>query len=101
MITQIDPDKFANASTVQIESNAANPWLALDEIEEWAAAHGFVRTSEYHPRTVLVNGERRFRGICYRVTEEERAASEQAHQDMIARGDALRHAGGAREGTGG
>jgi hypothetical protein len=99
MITRIDPDNFASASTVQIESNAGNPWLALEEIEEWAAAHGFVRTSEYHPRAVLVNGERRFRGICYRVTEEERAAIEQAHQDMIVRGDALRHIGVAQEGT--
>lgn len=89
MITRVDPPQFADAATVQLDSDAPNAWLALDEIEAWAAAHGFVRTSEYQPRQVLVGGERRFRGICYRITEEERAAIEESHRRMIDRGDAL------------
>lgn len=89
MITRIDPPKFGNVSTVQVESDAGNPWLAIDEIETWAAENGFVRTSEYHPRQVLVDGRRRFRGICYRISEEERSAVEDAHRRMIERGDAL------------
>ncbi len=90
MITRIDPDNFVSVSTVQVESDAGNPWLALAEIEDWAAAHGFVRTSEYHPRPVLVEGRRRFRGICFRLTEEDHAALDRAHQQMIERGDDLR-----------
>lgn len=89
MIKRIDPADFANVSTVQVDSDVGNPWLAIDEIENWAADHGFVRTSEYHPRQVLVEGRRRFRGICYRMTDEERAAIEQSHRQMIERGDAL------------
>lgn len=90
MITRIDPEDVTNVSTVQIESDAGNPWLALDEIETWAAENGFVRTSEYHPRQVLVEGKRRFRGVCYRISEEERAAMELAQRQMIDRGNALR-----------
>lgn len=101
MITRTDPDDFANASTVQVESDAGNHWLALSEIEEWAAAHGFVRTSEYHPRPVLVEGRRRFRGICFRLTEEDRAAVEQAHRQMIERGDDLRRVARAPEAVNG
>jgi hypothetical protein len=71
MITRIDPADFKNASTVQLDSDAGNPWLALDEIEEWASANGFVRTAVFHPRQVLIDGRRRFRGICYRLLAEE------------------------------
>ena len=92
MITRVEPSDFSNAATVQVESDAGNPWLALDEIETWAAEYGFVRTSEYHPRQVLVAGRRRFRGICYRMTEEEHAALELAHEHMIARGQAVTNA---------
>jgi len=90
MITKIDPPDFDKASTVQIDSDAGNPWLAVDEIENWAAHRGFVRTSEYHPRQVLVEGHRRFRAICYRISDEERAAMELAHRQMTERGDRLR-----------
>ena len=90
MITRIDPPDHGNASTVQIDSDAGNPWLAIDEIETWAAENGFVRTSEYHPRPVLIDGHRRYRGICYRISDEERAALELAHRQMTERGDRLR-----------
>jgi hypothetical protein len=92
MITKIDPPNFDAASSVQIDSDAGNPWLAIDEIETWAADHGFVRTSEYHPRVVLIDGRRRFRATCYRMSEEEVSAIEQAQQRMIDRGDAFRRA---------
>jgi hypothetical protein len=90
MITRIDPKEFANASTVQLDSDAGNPWLAISEIEDWARQNGFVRTSEYQPRMVLIEGLRRYRCICYRISPEEREALEQSHQKMIDRGEALR-----------
>jgi hypothetical protein len=90
MITRVDPPDFDNASTLQIDSDECDPWLAIDEIENWAAMKGFVRTSEYQPRQVLVEGRRRFRAICYRVSDEERAAVELAQRQMIERGDQLR-----------
>lgn len=100
VITRIDPADFSHASTVQVESDVGNPWLALDEIEDWAAGHGFVRTSEYHPRQVLVDGQRRFRTVCYRMSDEELEAIEDAQRRMTERGDRLRgtvrhYAGGA------
>jgi len=90
MITQIDPKDFSTASTVQVDSDAGNPWLALDEIETWAAQNGFVRTSEYHARQVLVSGRRLYRAVCYRISDEERAALEQAQSQMSKRAEALR-----------
>lgn len=90
VITRIDPPDYDHASTVQVDSDVGNAWLALDEIEGWAAEKGFVRTSEYQPRQVLVDGQRRFRAICYRISDEERAAMELSQQQMIERGDQLR-----------
>lgn len=90
MITRIDPPDYKSTSTVQLDSDAGNPWLAIDEIETWAAQHGFVRTSEYHPRQVLVEGHRRFRAVCYRISDEERAAIEISQRRMTERGDVLR-----------
>src|SRR2546425_680292 len=57
-ITLIDPPDFRNASTVQVDSDADDPWLAVDEIESWAEKNEFVRTAEYHPRQVLIDGRR-------------------------------------------
>jgi hypothetical protein len=90
MITKIDPPDFGNSSTVQVDSDADNPWLAMEEIESWAIEKGFVLTSEFHPRAILIDGHRRFRAICYRISDEERAAMEFAHRQMIERGDRLR-----------
>lgn len=90
MITRIDPADYVQASTVQVESDAASPWTALEEIEDWAAANGFVRTSEYQPRQVLAAGGRRFVGICYRLSAGEAAALEASQQRMVERGEALR-----------
>lgn len=90
MITRIDPSEYSNASTVQVDSDAGNAWLAIEEIENWAAEHQFVRTSEFHPRQVLVDGHRQFRSICYRISPEERAAMELSQRQMVERGEALR-----------
>jgi hypothetical protein len=90
MITRVDPPDFIDASTVQVDSDASDPWLAVADVEQWAQQNGFVRTSEYQLRQVLINNQRRFRGICYRISVEERAAIELAHRRMIDRGDALR-----------
>src|SRR5688500_16219300 len=91
-ITLIDPPDFQNASTVQIDSDAEDAWLAVEAIENWAAQNEFVSIGEFHPRQVLVDGRRRFRGICYRISDEERAAMESAQRQMAERGDRLRGA---------
>jgi hypothetical protein len=90
MITRVDPPDFRTVSSVQVDSNADNPWVAIEEIESWAAENGFVRTSEYHPRHVLIDGGRQFRSVCYPVSDEERAAIELAHRQMSERAEALR-----------
>jgi hypothetical protein len=90
MITQVDPPDFQRSSTVQVDSDAGNLWLAIEDIEDWASQHGFVRTGEYHLRQVLIDGRHRFRGVCYRISEEERAAIEATQREMADRGDGLR-----------
>lgn len=89
-ITRIDPPDYREASTVQIDSDASDSWVALDEVEDWAQAHGFVRTSEYQPRPILVGGRRQFRAICFRLSQEERSAIDQAQIQMTERGKHLR-----------
>ena len=90
MITQVDPNQYTTASSVQIDSDAADPWLAIEEMENWAADNGFVRSSEYHPRQVLIDGWRRYRSVCYRISPEERAALELSQRQMTERGEALK-----------
>lgn len=90
MITKIDPADFDRTSTVQVDSDAANPFDAVDEIQRWATEHGFVRTNEYHPRQVLINGQRHFRSVCFRLSAEEIEAIEMAQRHMVERGEHLR-----------
>jgi hypothetical protein len=90
MITQIDPVSFADASSVQVDSDAGDSWHAIEEIENWAAENGFVRSSEYSPRQVLIEGHRRFRSVCYRISPEERAAFELSQRQMTERGELLK-----------
>ena len=89
MITRIDPEQYQRATTVQVESDAPTNVRAVEEVEDWAAANGFVRTSEFAMRRALVGGELRFRGICFRLTDEELAAAHHMQQRMIERGEAL------------
>ena len=74
MITRVTPTDFASAATVEVESDARDNISAIHEIEEWAAGTGFQRTSEYALRQALVDGARRFRGVCFRMQEDERQA---------------------------
>ncbi len=73
-VTKVDPTPFEQASSIVIDSDAETNELALREIENWAHSHGFVRTNEYYLRQILVNGNRQFRGVCYRIANEERRA---------------------------
>ena len=88
-IVRVDPPDPTGASLVQVDSSSGNLWLAIAEVDGWAVEHGFVRTNEFHLRQVLVEGHRRYRGICYRPTAEEAAAADQAQQEMISRADRL------------
>ena len=88
-IVSVDPPDPTDVSLVQVDSSAGNFWLAIAEINAWAADHGFIRTSEFQLRQVMIGGRVRFRGICYRPTTEEADAAEHAHRAMIARADQL------------
>lgn len=78
MIRKIDPADWKDAATVQIESDASENIVALREIEQWASEHGFARTTEYWLRqAITADNVRVFRGICYRITPDERRAAEQ------------------------
>ena len=63
---------------------------AVEEVEDWAWEHGFVRTHEHNLRLVLVDGKLRYRGICYRISKEEEAATNLSQQEMIERAERLR-----------
>jgi len=89
MIIRVDPPDFAKSSTVQVDSDAPTNTLAMREVDDWAADNGFLRTSEYHLRPILVGGKRQFRGFCYRMTPEEMGAIEFDHQRLIERADKL------------
>jgi hypothetical protein len=76
-IQRVDPADWRNASTVQVESDAAHNLEALHEIEQWARDNGFARTTEYWLRqAVTPDGKRVFRGVCFRLDTEERRAAE-------------------------
>ncbi len=90
MITRIDPLDFENSSMVQIDSDAGNMWLAIEDVEDWASSHGFVRTNEQTLRPVLLDGKLRYRGICFRISDEERAAADFSQRMMIERAERLR-----------
>jgi len=79
-IVRVDPSDYQNANTVQVDSDAADNARAINEIGDWAAEHGFVRTNEYWLRQVPRDGKPIFRGICYRFSEEEREAAVKACQ---------------------
>ena len=79
-IVGVDPTEYQNANTVQVDSDAADNARAINEIDDWATEHGFVRTNEYWLRKAIRGGKRIFRGICYRFSDEERASAVQACQ---------------------
>jgi hypothetical protein len=70
-IIYVDPENWQAANAVQVDSDASDHEKALCEIEDWAAEHGFARTTEYRLRRLRRrDGTRVFRGFCYRLTEE-------------------------------
>jgi hypothetical protein len=80
-IIRVDPPEWAKFNVVQLDSDAAENREALIEMEDWAHAHGFARTNEYHLRRVRTAAGPVFRGICYRLTPEECASNEAAVQE--------------------
>ncbi len=76
-IVKIDPEHWQKANSVQVDSDAADNAKAILEIEDWAAENGFARIHEYWLRQIRPkDGRPVFRGICYRLTEEETASSD-------------------------
>ena len=75
MITRVDPPDPNSTSALQVDSDAGNYWLAVKDVERWAAEHGFVPVGGVRP--VLVDGRRQFRAVCYRPTPEDAAAAEE------------------------
>lgn len=94
-IVRSDPPDFAHANVVQIDSDASENIDAIHEIDDWAARHGFARVSEYWLRRIVTrDGRRVFRGICYRLTDEERQSAEAAsaeHEKALASMPATAH----------
>jgi len=75
-IVKTDPEDWRKANSVQVDSDAPDNAAAILEIEDWAAENGFARVHEYWLRQIHgENGSRAFRGICYRLTEEEVSSS--------------------------
>ena len=77
-IVKIDPPEWEKFNVVQIDSDAPDNTRAIIEMEDWASEHGFARTNEYWLRKVRTGDRTVFRGICFRLTEEERRSNEAA-----------------------
>jgi hypothetical protein len=89
-IVRTDPYDFESANTVQIDSDAKDNSTAMREIEDWAAEHGYRRTSEFWLRRINTPEHGLlFRGICYRVTEDERATLRAESDEVQARIDRM------------
>jgi hypothetical protein len=77
MIVRVDPEDFEKSNVVQVDSNAGDNMAAIREIDDWAAEKGFSRTSEYSLRRIKSRDKGLvFRGICFRMTEDERKTLE-------------------------
>ena len=72
-IVRIDPAEWQNANVLQLDSNAPTNQAAMLEMDQWAYENGFARTNEYWLRRIRRDNQMIFRGICYRVEEEEHA----------------------------
>jgi hypothetical protein len=90
MIVKVDPPDFDRANVVLIDSDAPENEQAVEEIEDWAADHGFARSKERWLRIIIREDRRQvYRGTCYRVTEEERASAERLVDRAAERGRRL------------
>lgn len=70
----VHPDPWTDAPSVVVESDASTNAEAMRQIEDWAAENGFARTNEYWLRPIRREGRTLFQAVCYRLTEEHRAA---------------------------
>jgi len=70
-----DPMVWEDANIVQVDSDAPDNSKAITEIEDWAAANGFARINESWLRQIFREGQKLYRGACYRLNEEERSSS--------------------------
>jgi hypothetical protein len=78
-IIRSDPENFDLANVVQVDSDAPENIQAIHEIDEWASQHGFARVNDYWLRRIITSsGKRVFRGVCYRITEEEKKSIDAA-----------------------
>lgn len=84
-IVRVDPAEWQNVNVLQLDSDASNNQAAMLEMEQWAYENGFARTNEYWLRRIRRDGQTVFRGICYRVEEEERATQRAILQETEAR----------------
>lgn len=71
MVVSWDPKTLEGANVVQVDSDASDNTQAIREIDDWAEQQGFVRSSEYWLRPLLREGKKLFRGVCYRISNEE------------------------------
>ena len=82
-IVKTDPEDWQKANSVQVDSDALDNAAAILEIEDWAAENGFARVHEYWLRQIHgKDSTRAFRGICYRLTEEEVTSSDLTCQSI-------------------
>ena len=84
-IVKIDPADWQHANVLQIDSDAPNNLEAVKEIESWSYQNGFARTPEYWLRRARRNGQMLFRGICFRVAEDELEVLVERQQQVEAR----------------
>lgn len=74
-ITKIDPKDWKRVNVVQIDVDARDNWEAIDKLEQWAFRNGFARANENFLRLIMrPDGSRVFRGVCYRITAEEKTS---------------------------
>ncbi|MGA2582659.1 MAG: hypothetical protein ABSG31_05230 [Tepidisphaeraceae bacterium] len=72
-IVKIDPSKWEDANVVQLDVEAPNNMEAILALEDWAGEHGFARVRENFLRIIVKkSGKQVFRGVCFRITAEER-----------------------------
>ena len=66
-----DPKNWRRTNTVQVFSDAPDNPTAVAEIEQWAAERGFARSSEYWLGRARTEHGDVFRGLCFRITDQE------------------------------
>jgi hypothetical protein len=79
-IVSIDPADWGTSNTIQLDSDAPGNREAIIEMDEWAAENGFARINEQWLRRIQRGGRQLYRGVCYRLTEEEQQSSSVACQ---------------------